>query len=264
MSESAIAARFAELRARRRPGLVAYLTAGHPTPATSREAIAAAGELADVLEVGIPFSDPLADGPVIQRASFEAIRQGMSLERALDLVQEVRPRAPVVIFSYLNPVLRFGIDRFLARAVAAGAAGVLLTDLPAGGDPTLEGRVQASSLDLIRLVAPTTSNDRMRVALQGAQGFVYLISRLGVTGARAPLPAELERLVARVRTVTTLPIAVGFGVSSAAQVAQVGRLADGVVVGSALVDRLESGGVAGARELLHELREALAHDEVAV
>ena len=154
MSESAIAARFAELRARRRPGLVAYLTAGHPTSATSREAIAAAGELADVLEVGIPFSDPLADGPVIQRASFEAIRQGMSLERALDLVQEVRPRAPVVIFSYLNPVLRFGIDRFLARAVAAGAAGVLLTDLPAGGDPTLEGRVQRSEEHTSELQSP--------------------------------------------------------------------------------------------------------------
>ncbi len=264
MSESAIAARFAELRARRRPALIAYLTAGHPTAAVSREAIAAAGELADVLEVGIPFSDPLADGPVIQRASFEAIRQGMSLERALDLVQEVRPRAPVVVFSYLNPVLRYGIDRFLARAVEAGATGVLLTDLPAGGDPPLEARVQASPLDLIRLVAPTTSNDRMRAAVQGAEGFVYLISRLGVTGARASLAAELEPLVQRVRSVTPLPIAVGFGVSSAAQAAQVGRLADGVVVGSALVDRLESAGMPGARELLQELREALAHDEVTV
>lgn len=242
---------------------MAYLTAGHPTPDASREALAAAGELADVVEVGIPFSDPLADGPVIQRASFEAIRQGMTLERALDLVDEVRPRAAVVIFSYLNPVLRYGVDRFLARAVDAGAAGVLLTDLPAGGDPGLESRVGESALDLIRLVAPTTTDERLRVAVQGAQGFIYLISRLGVTGARAPLTAELERQVARVRAVTSLPVAVGFGVSSAAQAAAIGRLADGVVVGSALVERLETAGVPGARDLLHELREALAHSEVA-
>ncbi len=263
MSDSAIASRFAELRAQRRPGLVAYLTAGYPTPAVSAEAIAAAGELADVLEVGVPFSDPLADGPVIQRASFEAIRQGMTLERVLATVGDVRPRAPVVIFSYLNPILRFGVDRFLSEAARAGASGVLLTDLPAGADPDLEGRVQASPLDLIRLIAPTTSDERLGPAVQGARGFVYLISRLGVTGARAPLTTELERQIGRLRAVTSLPIAVGFGVSTTAQVAEVGRLADGVVVGSALVERLESTGVVGVRDLLRELRAALSTNEVA-
>lgn len=256
-----IAAAFARARAEHRAALVTYLTAGHPDRAASAAALAACDAHADVLELGVPFSDPLADGPTIQRSSFEAIRQGMTLAGTLALLREVRPAKPTVIFTYLNPLLRYGLDRFLDDAAAAGAAGLLLTDLPAGGDPALEARIAASGLDLIRLIAPTTGAARLAAATREARGFVYLVSRLGVTGTRAALAADLASLVARVRAATALPVAVGFGVSTAAQVREVARLADGVVVGSALVERLEREGVAGARALLAELQAALPRTE---
>jgi tryptophan synthase alpha chain len=256
-SDRALARGWAALAARRRAGLVAYLTAGYPSAAASLEAFRVADELADVIEVGVPFSDPLADGPTIQRSTFAALQQGMTLAGTLELIGQAEFTRPVVVFSYVNPILRYGLTRFLRDAASLGVAGLLLTDLPAGSDPTVEQEVAASPLDLIRLLAPTTPPTRLAIAARGARGFLYLVSRLGVTGASGSVASDLEASIARVRAVSSLPIAVGFGLSTAAQVAHVARFADGVVVGSALVDRLGSDGVAGARALLTELRDAL-------
>jgi tryptophan synthase alpha chain len=257
LSESILARTFADLRARGRTALIPYLTAGYPDASTGEEALRAADEIADVIELGVPFSDPLADGPTIQRSTFQALQQGMTLAGALDLVARCRPRRPVVVFSYLNPILRYGLVRFLRDAEALDIAGLLLTDLPAGSDHSVEVAVQRSRLDLIRLIAPTTRPERLGAAVEGAQGFVYLVARLGVTGASRALAADLADSVNRVRAVTPLPVAVGFGISSADQARAVGRLADGVVVGSALVDVLGSSGVPGARRFLRELRAAV-------
>jgi tryptophan synthase alpha chain len=257
LSESRLAPAWADLKSRRRTALIPYLTAGVPSRAASLDALRAADEVADILEVGVPFSDPLADGPTIQRSTFEALRQGMTLAGALELIAQAGLDRPVVVFSYLNPILHYGLDRFLRQADGLGVAGLILTDLPAGSDPAVESAVQESPLDLIRLIAPTTRAERVGAAVRGAQGFVYLVARLGVTGASAELAEGLAASVARLRQATTLPIAVGFGISSPAQARAVGSLADGVVVGSALVDRLGTEGVGGARRLLAALRSAL-------
>jgi tryptophan synthase alpha chain len=257
LSESRLAPAWAELRTQGRTALIPYLTAGYPSVDASLEALRAADEVADILEVGVPFSDPLADGPTIQRSTFEALRQGMTLAGTLALIQRARLRHPVVVFSYLNPILRYGLERFLRDADALGVAGLLLTDLPAGSDPGVEAEVQASPVDLIRLIAPTTRPERLAAAVEGAQGFVYLVARLGVTGASAALAEGLEASIARVRRATPLPVAVGFGISTAAQARTVAGQADGVVVGSALVEALGAHGVAGARSFLGALRQSL-------
>ncbi|HEY7504894.1 MAG TPA: tryptophan synthase subunit alpha [Gemmatimonadales bacterium] len=257
MSDSVLTRAFGDLRKRGRIALVPYLTAGYPDPRASGEALRIADELADVLEVGVPFSDPLADGPTIQRSTHQALQQGMTLARTFELIDRSRLRRPVVVFSYMNPILRYGLDRFLRDAESLGIAGLLLTDLPAGSDPGVERAVQRSSLDLIRLIAPTTRPERLTAAVEGAQGFVYLVARLGVTGASRSLAADLTDSVARVRGATGLPIAVGFGISTAEQARTVARLADGVVVGSALVEALGNDGVAGAKRFLRELRAGL-------
>jgi tryptophan synthase alpha chain len=257
LSEAILAAAFAGLRGRGRTALIPYLTAGFPELRSSREALRAADQVADVIEVGVPFSDPLADGPTIQRATFQALEQGMTLAGSLELIARCELRHPVVVFSYLNPILRYGVDRFLREAGEAGIAGLLLTDLPAGSDPGVEHAVRESPLDLIRLIAPTTRPERLRAAVAGAGGFVYLVARLGVTGASASLAADLGQSVGRVREATPLPVAVGFGISSPEQAAAVGRLADGVVVGSALVDTLGTGGVPALGRFLGQLRAAL-------
>jgi tryptophan synthase alpha chain len=250
---------WAELAARDRTALIPYLTAGYPSLDASLDALRAAEEVCDILEVGVPFSDPLADGPTIQRSTFQALRQGMTLAGTLALIERARLTKPVVVFSYLNPILHYGVERFLGEAAALGVAGLLLTDLPAGGDRSVESLVRASPLDLIRLVAPTTRPERMTAALEGAEGFVYLIARLGVTGASAALAEGLEQSIARVRRATRLPVAVGFGISTPAQARAVATQADGVVVGSALVDVLGTGGVDAAHAFLSSLREALDH-----
>ncbi|HXS23480.1 MAG TPA: tryptophan synthase subunit alpha, partial [Gemmatimonadales bacterium] len=192
-----------------------------------------------------------------QRSTFEALQQGMTLRGTLDLIAKAELPRPVVVFSYLNPILSYGIERFLRDATALGVAGLLLTDLPAGNDPAIERAVATSSLDLIRLVAPTTGPERLRQAVAGAAGFIYLVARLGVTGASTALAADLPGSVAAVRAATLLPIAVGFGISTPAQAAKVAGLADGVVVGSALVDILGTRGVGAATDFLRGLREAM-------
>ena len=254
---SAIDRTFAALRAEGRSGLVPYLTAGFPSVAASRDALRVAAEHCDILEVGVPFSDPVADGPTIQASTFKALENGMTLPRTLELIQQADVQRPVVLFSYLNPVLQYGLDRLLVDAAAVGVSGILLTDLPAGTDPALEATIGASPLDLIRLVAPTTRADRLARAVAGAEGFIYLIARLGVTGASREMASDLAENIARLRAVTTLPVAVGFGISTPAQACAVAGLADGVVVGSALVDVLGTQGVAEAGRFLASLRAAL-------
>jgi tryptophan synthase alpha chain len=257
LSEHPIAARWRTLGGRKR-ALIPYVTAGFPTPAGCRDllrAVQAAG--ADFVEVGVPFSDPLADGPTIQRTTQAALEQGMTAAGALALIREAALAVPVIIMTYLNPVLTYGVERFVADAHTAGVAGLLLTDLPAGADPAVETAVTRSPLALIRLVAPTTDDARLAATLAGATGFVYLISRLGVTGARDQVPADLEQHVRRVRAATALPVAVGFGIGTAAQAGAAARYADGVVVGSALMDALARGGVAAAERLVRELAAAV-------
>ena len=257
MSESRLDITWAQLRAEARSALIPYLTAGYPTIASSLAALRAATEVADIIEVGVPFSDPLADGPTIQRSTFEALRQGMTLKGTLDLIGEADLAKPVVVFSYLNPVLSYGLERFLHDSAQLGIAGLLLTDLPAGSDPGIESSVAQSSLDLIRLIAPTTRPERLTLAVAGATGFIYLVARLGVTGASTALAPDLPGTINAVRAATQLPIAVGFGISTPAQAATVATLADGVVVGSALVEIVGSHGVGAAVEFLRGMREAM-------
>lgn len=247
-----------ELRAsERRACLIPYLTAGFPNASVSAEALDVIAEAgADVIEWGIPFSDPLADGPTIQKSSFDALAAGASVERALELVADFRRSrgTPVVVFSYLNPILRYGFPEFLAAAAEVGVQGLLLTDLPSGADPDLEDRVLESELDLIRLLAPTTPAERVAQVASGGQGFLYYISRTGVTGASSELRPALGEEVHRIRASVDLPVAVGFGISSAEQAAAVAAVADGVVVGSALVRVLGESGPRAAGEFLGELR----------
>ena len=257
MSESRLAPGWDSLRAAGRKALIPYLTAGYPTPEASAAALLSAAEVADIIEVGVPFSDPLADGPTIQRSSFEALRHGMTLAGTLEMISQAGLSTPIVIFSYLNPILQYGVERFIGAAEELHIAGLLLTDLPAGSDPQLEAAVQQSGIDLIRLVAPTTRDARLHFTLNGAQGFVYLVARLGVTGARSALDTDLAESVQRVRKATSLPVAVGFGISTPEQARTVGAMADGVVVGSALVDILGRDGVGAARRFLGSLRDAL-------
>ena len=234
-SSEAIGARFAALRSAGRIALVPYVTAGHPDAGATvalLQGLEAAG--ADVIEVGVPFSDPMADGPVIQASSQRALEQGMSFDGVLSAISRASVGIPVVLFSYLNPVLSAGSDA-LRRAADAGVHGLLITDLPVGADPEVEAMIGEGPLAFIRLVAPTTPVERMREIATHGSGFVYLISRTGVTGMRDELPADLPESVARLRQATALPICVGFGVSRPEQAAAVARLADGVVVGSAIV-----------------------------
>lgn len=258
-SEAGLAHAFARAREAGRAALVPYVTAGHPSPGAAAETLRMlAEEGADVIELGVPFSDPLADGPTIQRSSFEAIRHGVDLRWTLETLRRFRAehQTPVVLFTYLNPVLRYGPDAFLRDAAEAGAQGVLLTDLPVGADPELEAAFAASPLDLVRLVAPTTLPERVREIAAAARGFLYYVSRTGVTGARQELAAGLEREVAALRAATSVPVAVGFGISTPEQAAAVARVADGVVVGSTLVETLGRDGVEGARALVRALRRA--------
>ena len=255
-SSDPIAARFGALKAAGRRALVVYVTAGHPDPDGSialLRGVAAAG--ADVLEVGVPFSDPLADGPIIQASSQKALAQGMDFAGVLALIARAKLDVPVVLFTYLNPLLAAGDDA-LARAATAGASGILLTDLPVGADAALEARIAAGPLAFIRLVAPTTPTPRMAEIARHGSGFVYLISRLGVTGMRDGLAAELPETITRLRGATSLPVCVGFGISTPDQAAAVSRQADGVVVGSAVVKAADAS-VDRAIALVREMRAAI-------
>jgi tryptophan synthase alpha chain len=240
-----LAATFAALRAAKTPGLVTYITAGDPS---LRETAAILRSLdragADVLEVGVPFSDPLADGPVIQRATERALASGTTLAGVLDMLGELRRdvKAPVVLFSYANPVLRLGAERFADRARDAGVDGVLLLDLPIEEADDFRSMLAARGIDTILLLSPTTTDARLRKAAALGSGFLYAISRLGVTGARDAIAAGAQEMVQRIRAVSPLPVALGFGISKPEHVREVGQWADAAVVGSALVSVIAEAG----------------------
>src|ERR1700675_1173994 len=227
----------------KKPGLVVYVTCGDPDLATTRAVVLAAIEAgADVIELGVPFSDPVADGPVIQRASERALRNGTSLAHVLTLAAEVRQQAQstgLVVFSYLNPILRMGMEKFCTVARHAGVDGVLVTDLPVEEADEYLREMKANDLAPVFLAAPTSPDARLKRIAEASRGFVYGVSRTGVTGARQQLAEDAKKLVQRLRRVTKLPIAVGFGISNAEQFAEVGKFADAVVVGSAVVETIE-------------------------
>jgi tryptophan synthase alpha chain len=261
LSEAQSGGRLSGRLASGRPLLVPFLTAGYPTLADTprlMDALVRAG--ADIIELGVPFSDPLADGPTIQGSSQVSLDGGGSLEATLDALRAFRAEdqeTPVVVFTYLNPVLRHGVDAFLADAADSGADGLLLTDLPLGEDPELEAKLEASPLALVRLVAPTTPPDRARRIAMRAQGFLYYISRTGVTGARADVRDALAAEVSALKEAASVPVVVGFGISTPEQAAQVGGVADGVVVGSALIEAIREGGVEAAEGFVAGLRGGL-------
>jgi tryptophan synthase alpha chain len=238
-----ISRRFAELRASGELGIVAYITAGDPSiDATLQFVLALADAGADVIELGVPFSDPLADGPTIQRASERALKSGTTLAGVIELVRRIRQssQVPLVLFSYYNPILQMGLEAFARAASEAGADGVLATDLTPEESADYRRILAAHHLDTIFLGAPTSTDDRLAKIAAVSSGFLYLISRTGVTGAKDALPDDLPALLRRARAVTQLPIAVGFGISLPGHVSVLGGLADAAVVGSALVAEIEN------------------------
>ncbi len=256
-----ISRRFAELRESGELGIVAYITAGDPSlEATLRFVQALEQGGADVIELGIPFSDPVADGPTIQRASERALKAGTTLAKVLELVQKIRKvsQVPLILFGYYNPVFQMGVEKFAASASEAGADGVLMTDLTPEESEEYRKILAAHGLDTIFLAAPTSTDERLVKIAACTTGFLYLISRTGVTGAKDALPEDLPGLVRRVRAVTKLPVAVGFGISLPGQVSVLGGLADAAVVGSALVSEIaKAGSVAEAASALAERTKSL-------
>ena len=256
---SRISRRFRELAKAGELGLVAYITAGDPSLDASEKIVLAAAEAgADVIELGVPFSDPVADGPTIQRASERALRGGTTMAGVLDLVRRIRKhrQVPLVIFSYFNPILQMGLEKFAAAAAEAGADGVLATDLTPEEAGPHRAAMGAKGLDTVFLGAPTSTDARLEKIAGCSSGFLYLISRNGVTGARDLLPDELPALARRVRRITKLPIAVGFGISLPEHVSVLGGIADAAVVGSALVSEIEKAATpeAAARGVADRIR----------
>jgi len=262
-----IAQRFAALREKGEMGLVAFITAGDPSLAVSESiALALAEAGVDVIELGVPFSDPLADGPVIQRSSERALRAGTTLSGVLELAARIRRKSDVslVLFSYYNPVLQMGLDRFAERAAAAGIDGVLITDMTPEESEDYRRAARAHELDTVFLAAPTSPDERLKRIAEVSTGFLYVVSRTGVTGTRDSLPEDLPALVRRVRSVTSLPLAIGFGISLPGQVSVLGGLADAAVVGSALVQEVEraatpEAAVAAVAEKARALKQAGLH-----
>lgn len=247
---------FARAKGEGRAALIPYLTAGFPSREGFLEAVREVLAYADLLEIGLPYSDPLGDGPVIQRANETALRKGMSVQGVLELVQEVRALTdkPLFLMTYLNPVLAWGPERFFSLFRQAGATGLILPDLPPDEDPALVRLAQEIGLETVFLLAPTSTDARIATVAAYATGFIYAVSVTGVTGAREYLPEEVKDLVRRIKAKTPLPVAVGFGVSSRKTAAQA-AVADGVVVGSALVRALEEG--RPLAPLLQEIRQGL-------
>jgi tryptophan synthase alpha chain len=262
-----ISQRFAELRTEGELGMVAYITAGDPSlDATYKFVLALAEAGTDVIELGVPFSDPVADGPTIQRASERALKAGTTLAGVLDLVRRIRQssQVPLVLFSYYNPILQMGLEKFAAAAAQAGADGVLATDMTPEESEEYRSILRAHNLDTIFLAAPTSSDERLQKIAACSSGFLYLISRTGVTGAKDSLSDELPALLRRVRQFTDLPIAVGFGISLPGHVSVLGGLADAAVVGSVLVSEIEKASspeaaAAVLRDRVQKLKEAGRH-----
>lgn len=260
ISSDPLARYFEQWRSAQRTALIPYLTAGYPKPAEHVQLLRRIDEAgADIIELGVPFSDPVADGPTIQRSSQVALEHGITLEWTLDALSAFRRTSdtPVILFTYLNPILNRGPKRFIADAVAAGAQGVLVVDLPLGADAALERTLEESPLSLIRLLAPTTAPERALDVAAHTQGFLYYVARLGVTGASGDLRTSLLDEVRALKQKADVPVAVGFGVSTPAHAKQIATVADAVVIGSALIDALDRGGEDAAAELIQSLRNAI-------
>jgi len=241
--------------------LIAYLTAGYPNMETTTAAARTmAASSVDIIELGIPFSDPLADGATIQKASFEALKRGVTPEVCLNLASDLRHKidTPLVFMTYYNPVFTFGVEAFCRRCHEAGVNGLIIPDLPPEEGKDLEAAAQKNSLDLIYLLAPTSTDERIAAVANRSRGFIYLASLAGVTGARQDLPPGLEEFVARVRRKASQPLCVGFGISSADQAAKIARVADGVIVGSRLIQLIEEDNtLAPLKSFVFDLRAAL-------
>ena len=229
------------IRAADGPAICAYLTAGYPTPGLFPEVITEVARVADVVEVGIPFTDPMADGQTIQHASHEALAQGINLDRVFATLQKANLDAPHVLMGYFNPFLAFGFDRLVEHMVAAGTSGLIVPDLPIEESAELTQKLEAHGLGLIQLVAPTTPEDRLRKLASASRGFVYAVSTKGTTGGATTFEGEVLTYLARVKAVSDLPVLAGFGVRESTQVSQLTGHVDGVVVGSALIDAIDRG-----------------------
>jgi tryptophan synthase alpha chain len=260
-TNSRLSACFSDLREHGAKGLVIYLTAGDPSLEVTGDLLEAVEQGgADVIELGIPFSDPLADGPVIQRASERALRGGATLRKVLDLLPRWRERlrAPIVLFTYFNPVLQYGLETFARTAAQAGADAALVVDLTPEEAIDYVGAMRGHHLDTVFLASPTSTNERIERVAAASTGFLYLVSRTGVTGERQNLSAAVQPLVERTRRFTTLPLAVGFGISTPAQVREVQQIADAAVVGSAVVHAIEerypTGGAVAIRDFVQWLK----------
>lgn len=253
-----IAKAFQNARQNQTAALMPYFTLGYPDRQTSLDIITAIAPYSDLLELGVPFSDPLADGPTVQRSTQIALENGTTTAVCLDMVQELRQRgvtAPILLMGYYNPVLAYGETRYVRDAHAAGADGFIIPDLPPEEAKDLEMIANNAEMALIYFLAPTSNESRIQLVTQRAQGFIYLVSVTGVTGARSSLRTDLSQFVAQVRQKTDLPLAIGFGISSPQQAAQIGQLADGVIVGSALINAAKT--PQAAADFVRSLREAL-------
>jgi tryptophan synthase alpha chain len=265
---SRIATRFAELKQQNRAGFIAFISAGDPDYETSLEifrGLPAAG--ADIIELGMPFTDPMAEGPAIQASSLRALKAGQTMKRTLQMVREFRKqdsRTPVVLMGYYNPIHSYGVDRFTTDAASAGVDGLIIVDLPPEEDGELRHPAARAGLDLIRLATPTTDARRLPTVLEDATGFLYYVSIMGVTGTKTIAPEEVAASLARIRAATDLPVAVGFGIKTEADAAKVARIADAAVVGSALVAEIsrfsgpDGKNVAGAVKAVLDLSSRLA------
>ncbi len=244
-----------------RTALIPYITVGYPDTATTLKVVSLlAGSGCDIIELGIPFSDPLADGATIQRASYEALRQGVTPHLCLEVAKELRQQVeiPLVFMTYYNPVLKFGLEQFCSKCAEAGIDGLIIPDLPPEEGQELEKSSRGHGLDLIYLLSPASTADRIRLVVGKASGFIYLVSLTGVTGARDELPQELEDFVARVRASTEKPLCVGFGVSTPEQAQRIAKVADGVIVGSRIIQLLdENKSLKNVHSFIKCLREAL-------
>ena len=252
-----IADTFTTLKRDGQKGFIPYITAGDPDLKTTEQLLVTLAQHATLIELGVPFSDPMADGPVIQRASERALKHNFGLQEILDTAARARKQidTPIILFSYYNPLLQFGLKRLAQAIKDAGVDGVLVTDLTPEESGEFEAELRVRDLDMIFLIAPTSTDERLKLVAEHASGFIYAVSRAGVTGARETMSAEAEELVNRMRQFSSLPIAVGFGISNAAQVADVNRYADAVVVGSAIVAELERLG--GAPDLVERVSKFL-------
>lgn len=259
---SRIAQRFAELKAQHRAAFVPFITAGDPDLETSHGILnALPGAGADLIELGMPFSDPMADGPAVQASSQRALKAGATMARTLEMVRDFRKRdskTPIVLMGYYNPVHAIGADKFVKEIAAAGADGLIIVDLPPEEDAVLQAPAKAAGIDVIRLVTPTTHEARLAKVVHGASGFLYYVSIAGVTGTKSFAEADVKAALARIRKATDLPIAVGFGIKTPAQAAQIARFADAAVVGSAIVGVIGDHFGAGAVTKVTELCRALA------